>query len=329
MTARNGGGPARRAVTRWSLRLLRQERRQQVVVIALITFAVFAAVLAATAAYNVVPSRDAELGTASHRIDRRVTDPTAVDRYLRSARHWFGPVEIIGNRPVSVPGSTKAIDLRAQEIGGRFGAPMLAVRAGRLPASLGEVAFTDDVASLLSASIGDKVTLGDSTYEVVGLVENPADLNDAFALTASSPVRAGDLLSVLISADGKRVQTFRPATEPGTGAVAVRGRAEGATPRHLRSAMAANGTAVGGGVVAGARPLAGVGCRSHLRAPTPSPSRGTAPHPRRGGLHHRPCRDRARRRPQLGEAHPLLFLAGLVAVVVATVLLASPSLRIV
>ena len=219
MTARNGSAPARRAVTRWSLRLLRQEWRQQVVVIALITFAVFAAVLAATAAYNVVPSRDAQFGTASHRIDRRVTDPTAVDRYLRSARHWFGPVEIIGNRPVSVLGSTKAIDLRAQEIGGRFGAPMLAVRAGRLPASLGEVALTDDVASLLSASIGDKVTLGDSTYEVVGLVESPADLNDAFALTAPSPVRAGDLLSVLISADGKRVQTFRPATEPGTGAL--------------------------------------------------------------------------------------------------------------
>lgn len=55
MTARNGSAPARRAVTRWSLRLLRQEWRQQVVVIALITFAVFAAVLAATAAYNVVP----------------------------------------------------------------------------------------------------------------------------------------------------------------------------------------------------------------------------------------------------------------------------------
>ncbi|MGH3206130.1 MAG: hypothetical protein ACRDNO_00050, partial [Trebonia sp.] len=46
----NGGVPARRAVVRWAIRLLRREWRQQLLILALITVAVGATVVASTVA---------------------------------------------------------------------------------------------------------------------------------------------------------------------------------------------------------------------------------------------------------------------------------------
>ena len=52
----NGGVPARRAVVRWAIRLLRSEWRQQLLILALITVAVGATVVASTVATN-TPAR--------------------------------------------------------------------------------------------------------------------------------------------------------------------------------------------------------------------------------------------------------------------------------
>ena len=48
--APDGGVPARRAVIRWAVRLLRREWRQQLLILALVTVAVGATVVASTVA---------------------------------------------------------------------------------------------------------------------------------------------------------------------------------------------------------------------------------------------------------------------------------------
>src|SRR5580700_5510945 len=59
-----GGVPARRAVVRWALRLLRREWRQQFLILALITVAVGASVLASTVATDTAGGVAGVLGTA-------------------------------------------------------------------------------------------------------------------------------------------------------------------------------------------------------------------------------------------------------------------------
>jgi len=292
--SRNDGGVrgravARRAVRRWSWRLLRREWRQQVLVIGLLTFAVAAAVFAATAAYNMASIRDADFGTADVRFQLGVADPGLVDPYVDAAQDWFGPVEVIAHRQVIVPGSTETVDLRAQEPQGRYSGPMLAVRSGRAPTAAGEVALTDDVAALFGVGVDGAARLGEDTFTVVGLVENPADLDDEFALLPPAAITTPESITILARGDEERVSTFRPAVQPGTGFFEHRGQTEGttaailvyavaavamvlvslvagaafvtlahrrqrqlgmlaavgATPRHLRRAMVANGSAIG------------------------------------------------------------------------------------
>ncbi len=59
-----GGIPARRAVTRWAWRLFRSEWRQQFLILALITVAVAATILGSTVAVNNPPPKNAGFGTA-------------------------------------------------------------------------------------------------------------------------------------------------------------------------------------------------------------------------------------------------------------------------
>lgn len=93
--ADDGGLPARRAVVRWSWRLFRRERRQQVLVLALITMAVAMSVAGASAAYNLAPSGDAGFGAASHRLVVEGGDPDALATEVAAIEAWFGTTEQI------------------------------------------------------------------------------------------------------------------------------------------------------------------------------------------------------------------------------------------
>jgi putative ABC transport system permease protein len=63
-----GGIPARRAVTRWAWRLFRREWRQQFLILALITVAVAATVLGSSVAVNNPPPKNAGFGTAHYSV---------------------------------------------------------------------------------------------------------------------------------------------------------------------------------------------------------------------------------------------------------------------
>jgi putative ABC transport system permease protein len=285
--SRHGGLPARRAVIRWAWRLFRREWRQQIAVLTLLTIAVTAAVVAVSAGYHSTPPGSARFGAASQRITLYADAEQPLDSRVARAREWFGTVDVIRHWYLPAPASVQTLELRAQDPGGPYSAPMLRLLAGRYPTTPDETALTDDVAAHLRVGVGDGFTLDGRTWTVVGLVENPGDLRAEFALVTTAQPEPPESVSVLTAADPARFAEYRAQHgQPGyelrasyawvEAAVAVFSvfavslllicllaaagfavlahrrlrqlgllAAVGATPRHLRLVVLADGAAVG------------------------------------------------------------------------------------
>ena len=204
----NGGVAARRAVVRWAWRMFRREWRQQILVIALLTVAVAAAIASVTIAYNSGPTDDAELGSADHLLRFDGADPGKLEAGLAAARERFGTVDVIGHRSLRVPGSVDPVEFRAQNPRGPYGDARLALRRGRYPAGPDEVAVSDGVATLIGLELGKPLALGGRSRSVVGIVENPRDLSDEFALVSPSSAEAPDQVTVLVDGSAGAVDAF-------------------------------------------------------------------------------------------------------------------------
>jgi len=279
----SGGGPARRAIFHWSWRLFRREWRQQVLVVALMVFAVAATTVGVALAYNAGLPVDPTMGTATG--EMTFSGPARAD--VAAAQRAFGTVEEIDHQSIAIPGSLKSVDLRAENPHGKYGYPTLRLISGRFPAGPGDIAMTRDAAAAFGVRIGDPFVANGVTRRVVGLVENPLDLSDEFALVAPGQANPPVQVTILFDASGQRVDAFHPTASLlgiGTrstasknavaavvlametigllfvGLVAAAGFAVmaqrrlralgmlgalGATDRQVRLAMVANGTVVG------------------------------------------------------------------------------------
>ena len=71
---------------------------------------------------------------------------------------------------------------------------------GRWPQGPDEIAVTDRVAKIFSLHIGGTWNQGGKQRTVVGLVENPLNLHDTFALVAPGQATVPDHVDVLIRA---------------------------------------------------------------------------------------------------------------------------------
>jgi putative ABC transport system permease protein len=196
---RNGGVAARRAVIRWARRTFRREWRQQLLVVTLLTVAVAAAIASITVAYNTVPADNSDFGSANRVLSFDGSDPQKLQAGLDSAKKSFGTIDVIGHRSVPVPGSVETVDYRSQVPGGAYSGDLLALRRGRYPSGLGEVAVTDGVANSLRLEIGSTLALDGHRRIVVGIVENPSKLSDEFALISPSSARP-NVVDVLVDA---------------------------------------------------------------------------------------------------------------------------------
>jgi putative ABC transport system permease protein len=194
----NGGVPARRAVIRWSLRLFGREWRQQLLVLGLLTVAVAAMIWGAGVATNTPSPGTATFGAATAAISLPGGDPRLAAEVADIGRN-YGPVEVIENQALST-GSTQSVELRAQDPAGRFGAPLLALDSGHYPAGPGQVAVTSQVASLYNVKAGGAWHADGRSWLVTGIVENPTDLNDEFALVAPGQVTVPTQVTVLLNA---------------------------------------------------------------------------------------------------------------------------------
>jgi putative ABC transport system permease protein len=204
----SGGLAARRPLIRWAWCLFRREWRQQILVLALLTVAVATAIASITVAYNSGPAEDAEFGSASHLLRFDGADPQQLEAGLAAARERFGTTDVIGHRSLSVPGSVDPVEFRAQDPRGPYGDARLALRRGRYPAGPNQVAVTDGVATLLGLEIGKTLALDGPRRTVVGIVENPRELSDEFALVTPSSAGAPDQVTVLVDAGANSVDAF-------------------------------------------------------------------------------------------------------------------------
>ncbi len=207
----NGGRPGRRAVVRWAWRMFVREWRQQVLILVLLTVSVATAIGIASAAYNLAPiPGNAQFGTASSFFTFDKPDPATLPAKLAAAKQWFGSIDAIGHRLVSIPGSVKKLDYRSQDPHGPFGGPMLALRSGRYPTADDELAVTDGVAATFNLKIGATLALDGVQRTVVGIVENPSKLDDEFALVTPSQLASSNTVNLLVDASQERVDSFRP-----------------------------------------------------------------------------------------------------------------------
>ena len=221
MKESDGGLPARRALLRWAVRLVFRERRQHLLVVALIAVGTGGALFASTATFNFARPSEGQFGRASHRLEVNVSQPELLDAYLASAAAYFGEIDPIRRRSAPIPGSVQSLEVRAQHPGGTYGAPMLRLRAGRYPDSVDEVAVTDGAARLLGTRVGATVSLDGEPRVVVGRIENPGDLDDEFILEPADAGAVPDRVTVLVHTSEEALRSFRPADEPGTVFIAV------------------------------------------------------------------------------------------------------------
>jgi putative ABC transport system permease protein len=206
--ARGGGIAARRPLVRWAWRLFRREWRQQILVLGLLTVAVAAAIGSVTIAYNSGATDDAEFGSASHLLRFDGADPRRLEAGLAAVEEHFGTIDVIGHRSLAVPGGVDKVEFRAQDPRGPYGGARLALRRGSYPTGPGQVAVTDGVATILGLQLGKTVPLDGRHRTVVGIVENPGDLSDEFALVSPSSAGAPDHVAVLVDAGAESVDAW-------------------------------------------------------------------------------------------------------------------------
>jgi putative ABC transport system permease protein len=217
-TGRSGGSggnaPARRAVMRWAWRLFRREWRQQLLVLTLITVAVAATIFGAAIGTNTPLPANGGFGSANTLLNLPGNDPhLAAD--IAAIRAHFGTVDVIENRTFAT-GLVQEAQLRAQNPDGAFGRPMLALVSGHYPHGPGQVALSGPLASSYRVGIGGTWRSGGHAWRVVGLVENPQNLLDDFALVAPGQLAAPAQVSVLFDATPLSLATFNfpPGTTP-------------------------------------------------------------------------------------------------------------------
>jgi putative ABC transport system permease protein len=288
MSDGDGGAPARRAVVRWALRLFRREWRRQAVVLALLVVAVATMILSLGAVTSAAGLKaDSTYGTADTIVSVAGSDP-AVSADVAALRQRFGAVEVITHQSVPIPGSVSNLDVRAEDPHGPFGHVMLRLDSGRYPTGPDEVALSADAEQTFGVGIGSHWTENGRTEIVVGVIENPLNLLDQFALLAPGQANPPATISFLLDSGRRGPGDLRLPSHTSAG-IATRGPASktivaavvlvvcalglvfvglmsvagfavmaqrrlralgmlgslGATDRHLRLVMLANGAAVG------------------------------------------------------------------------------------
>jgi putative ABC transport system permease protein len=207
--------------------MFRREWRQQILVLALLAVAVAAAISSVTIVFNSSAADDAEFGSASYLLRFDGTNPRALSAELDSAKEAFGKTEMIGSRSIAVPGSVDTVEFRAQDPHGTFASALLALRRGVYPEGPRQVAVTDGVADLLALEIGETLALDGRRRTIVGMVENPRQLSDEFALVSPASAGAPDTVTLLVDADAESIDRFRASKQAGRSAwsgSAARGR---------------------------------------------------------------------------------------------------------
>ncbi len=222
LAARGSRIVARRAVFRWGWRLFRREWRQQLLVLGLLTVAVAATVWGAGVVTNAQLGNPnwTTYGTAAARAKVPGSDPHLAADIASIQRRW-GPADVIENQRIAT-GTSDSVQLRAETPHGHFNAPLLSLVSGTYPAGAGQVALTSQVAALYGTREGGSWRAAGTTWRVTGIVQDPSNLSDEFALVAPGQVRhPSQAIMLLGSAAGRLAASGGDVTLPGVAAAAL------------------------------------------------------------------------------------------------------------
>ncbi|MEP7021941.1 MAG: FtsX-like permease family protein, partial [Pseudonocardiales bacterium] len=117
--------------------------------------------------------------------------------------------EVIEDTPIPIPGSTASVDLTAMAQHGRYSSPMLGVVSGHYPGA-GEIAVTRSVLSTFSLHVGQTWTVLGQARRIVGIVQNPKNFSQPFALVAPGQIANPTSISFLTNAGPNVVSNIRP-----------------------------------------------------------------------------------------------------------------------
>jgi len=175
-------------VIRWGWRLFRREWRQQLLVLGLLTVAVAVTIWGASTVTNVALQNPnyPTFGTAAVQVTLPGSDPHLAADIAAVAGRW-GPADVIENQDIA-NGTTQPVQLRAENPHGHYNSPMLGLVSGTYPAGPGQVALTSQVATLYGVHAGGSWRAAGTTWRVTGIVQNPSNLADEFALVAPGQV---------------------------------------------------------------------------------------------------------------------------------------------
>jgi putative ABC transport system permease protein len=187
---------ARRALSRWAVRLALREWKQRVLIVLLIAVA-SAATLLGIAVASATPGtlHAGTFGTAQTLIELPGNTP-GLPGVIAKIEKAYGTASVVYDQSITT-GQTGGADLRAQDPSAPYTRPLLALDSGRYPSGPGQVAVTSGLASLYSLKVGSTwhVPAGAGAeagraFTVTGIVENPSNLLDEFALVAPGQVAA-------------------------------------------------------------------------------------------------------------------------------------------
>jgi len=190
---------ARRALLHWGLRLLRREWKQRVIIVVLIAVATAAMILGTNVASATPGTPGASTyGTAKTLIILNGDTPHLAAR-IETIAKAYGPASVVDDQALPT-GMVGGADLRAQDPNAPYTSPLLALDAGRYPTRAGQVAVTAGLAQLYGLSIGSSWHLPahGGTRTVTGIVEDPSNLNDEFALVAPGELAHPDQVRIFV-----------------------------------------------------------------------------------------------------------------------------------
>jgi putative ABC transport system permease protein len=200
---------ARRALTRWVLRLALREWKQRILIAALIAVASAATLLGVAVASATPGTPNAGTYGTAQTLVELPGGTSNLPGVIAKIEKAYGAASVVYDEPITT-GQAGGADLRAQDPSAPYTQVLLALVSGRYPTGPDQVAVTSGLAQLYSLKTGSAwhVSAGSGSaagrvFTVVGIVENPSNLLDEFALVAPGQLSGpGQLTS------GGRVRVF-------------------------------------------------------------------------------------------------------------------------
>ena len=201
---------ARRTLTRWAVRLALREWKQRILIVALIAVASAATLLGIAVASATPGTPNAgTFGTASTLIELPGNTPN-LPSVIAKIEKAYGAASVVDDEPIAT-GQAGGADLRAQDPSAPYTQVLLALDSGRYPSGSGQVAVTSGLAQLYGLHVGSTwhvpaaalpntgAAKAGRAFAVTGIVEDPSNLLDEFALVAPGQLTSPNQVRIFLA----------------------------------------------------------------------------------------------------------------------------------